>query len=518
MSNIYDAQLDRMKTLMSYGVNESAAREGQSVVEYQTEGADGKTYGIIREGKKFYIKSAPKKDTKIIAEDFEYIGGFMNKKNYEYLTYPMASKQLELKLMSINEACNSKKPVMVEGTKSETAEWQVNETKEMRAELDRYAEIVNNVSHILKEDKEGGFTMNHTLPEAPAKNPSDKKVNAPFTDTAVAKLDKDLKETETNPEKAGGPYTQDGEVSNKEMQSDKTPGNGADDGTYCEKPQYVDTGVAGEHPKGGKVVRVEAKNGRTVILTEAQVLAWNKSKDFMDKTNGTEIGSSAPYTDQIDGKESNQGESGVEHIHEEAPVVHNTDNQNSPTPGTNEKGDSSPFTEKPNNAVNEETVNVNDVAGMGDNNDVPFPEVESNGAYLDFEQDFNDWLNAQEPTPVTVDDMEPIEGGEDYEAELDPSLVDIGEVPYESINRIVKQVTEAVLNDFGKHPAYQKKPMTTPPNKEIDKFGKDWNDDSAKGEKPFGTQIGSSAPFTEEVIEKLTDAIMRRIDTNKKKV
>ena len=60
--------------------------------------------------------------------------------------------------------------------------------------------------------------------------------------------------------------------------------------------------------------------------------------------------------------------------------------------------------------------------------------------------------------------------------------------------------------------------MTTPPNKEIDKFGKDWNDDSAKGEKPFGTQIGSSAPFTEEVIDKLTDAIMRHIDLNKKKV
>lgn len=521
MSNIYDAQLDRMKTLMSYGINESTARESQSVVEYKTEGADGKTYGIVREGKKFYIKSAPKKDTEIIAEDFDYIGGFMNKKNYEYLTYPMASKQLELKLMSINEACNANKPIMVEGVKTETAEWQINETKEMREELDRYAEIVNNVSHILKEDKNGGFTMNHTLPEAPAKNPSDEKVNAPFTDTAVAKLDKDLKETETNPEKAGGPYTQDGEVSNKDMQSDKTPGNGADDGTYCEKPKYVDTGVAGEHPKGGKVVRVEGKNGRTVILTEAQVLAWNKSKDFMDKTNGTNIGSSAPYTDQVNGEESNQNESGAEHIHEEATVVHNTDNQNSPTPGTNEKGDSSPFTEKPNNAVNEETVNVNDVAGMGDNEDVPFPEVERNGAYLDFEQDFNDWLNAQEPTPVTVDNEDSIEGGDEYQDDLDPSLVDIGEVPYESKKQMKPNVSEGtVLDDFGKHPAYQKKPMTTPPNKEVlaGTADKDWNDDSAKGEKPFGTQIGSSAPFTEDVIDKLTDAIMRRIDFNKKKV
>lgn len=513
MSNIYDEQLDRMKTLMSYGINETTARESQSVVEYKAEGADGKTYGIIREGKKFYIKSAPKKDTEVLAEDFDYIGGFMNKKQYEYLTYPMASKQLELKLMSINEAYNIKKPIVTECKKQETAEWQVNETKEMRAELDRYNEIVNNVGYILKEDKTAGFTMNHTLPEAPAKNPSDKKVNAPFTDTAVAKLDKDLKETETNPEKAGGPYTEDGEVSSKEMKSDKTPGNGSGDDTYKEKPQYVDTGVAGEHPKGGKVVRVESKDGHTVILTEAQVLAWNKSKDFMDKTNGTEIGSSAPFTDQVDGNESNQGESGAEQIHEEAPVVHNTDNQNSPTPGTNKKGDSAPFDEK----VNEEIVNVDDAAGMGDEDDLPFPEVGDNGAYLDFEQDFNDWDEGNDN--ITFEDDQVYNDGDGFD--MDEYLVDIGEDPYESRNRRRANVSEGtVLDDFGKHPAYQKKPMTTPPNKEVlaGTADKDWNDDSAKGEKPFGTQIGSSAPFTEDVIEKLTDAIMRHIEVNKKKV
>lgn len=518
MSNIYDEQLKRMKDLMGYGINESTARGSQSIVEYKTEGADGKTYGIIREGKKFYIKVAPKKDTEVIAEDFDYIGGFMNKKSNEYLTYPMASKQLELKLMSINEACSVKKPIVTEGVKTEAAEWQVNETKEMRHELDRFNEIMNNVSTILKEDKTNGFTMNHTLPEAPAQNPSGKKVNAPFTDTAVAKLDKDLKETETNPEKAGGPYTEDGEASNEDMKSDKNPsekGNGGD--TYSEKPQYVETGVAGEHPKGGKVVRVESKDGRTVILTEAQVLAWNKSKDFMDKTNGTNIGSSAPFTDQVDDNQSNQGESDAEPIHEEANVVHNTDNQNSPTPGTNEKGDSAPFTDK----VNEEVVDVNDVAGMGDDDiEVPFPEVEGDGAYNEFEQDYNEWLDSQEQPSngeISLDIEEPLDDNGEYIDDLDPSLVDIGEVPYESISRIVSRITEAVLNDFGKHPAYQKKPMTTPPNKEIDKFGKDWNDDSAKGEKPFGTQIGDSAPFTDEVIDKLTDAIMKRIDGDKKK-
>ncbi len=518
MSNIYDVQLARMKDLITYGVNESTAKEGLSTIEYMKEGADGKTYGIIREGKKFYIKSAPKKNTKLVAEDFDYIGGFMNKKNHEYLTYPIASKQLELKLMSVNEACNSTKPIIAQGTTTKPSEWQVNETKEMRAEIDRYAEIVNNVSHILKEDK--GFTMNHTLPEAPAKNPSDEKVNAPFTDIATAKLDKDLKETETNPEKAGGPYTQDGEVTNKDMQDDSNKGNGADDGTYCEKPQYVDTGVAGQHPKGGKVMKVsEGKDGKTVKLTVEQVLAWSKSKDFMDKTNGTEIGSSAPYTDQVDGKKSNQRQSDVEPIHEEAPVVHNTNNQNSPTPGNGEKGDSAPFTDKINNNVNEEVVDVNDVAGMGDDNDLPFPEVEK-GGYEKFEEDYDDWLNSQEPQPITLDN----EYGDDdnFSDELDPSLVNIGDNPYEGKNHENKnQVSEGTkLDDFGKHPAYQKAPMTTPPNKEVTAgtASKDWNDDSAKGDEPFGKKIGSSAPYTEEVIDMLTDAIMKRITANKKKV
>lgn len=503
MSNIYDAQLSRMKDLMSYGINESTAKEGLSTIEYMKEGADGNTYGIIREGKKFYIKSAPKKNSELIAEDFDYIGGFMNKKNYEYLTYPIASKQLELKLMSVNEACNVRKPIIEQNALSRPSEWQVNETKEMRAEIDRYAEIVNNVNHILKEDK--GFTMNHTLPEAPAKNPSDSKVNAPFTDTATAKLDKDLKETETNPEKAGGPYTENGEVSNKDMQDDKKKGNGADDGTYCEKPQYVDTGVAGQHPKGGKVVKVsESKNGKTIRITEEQVLAWNKSKDFMDKTNGTEIGSSAPYTDQVDSKESNQGQSDVEHIHEDANVVHNTDNQNSPTPGNGEIGDSAPFTDK----VNEEIVDVNDVAGMSDDEELPFPEVENDGFNdNNFEETYDDWMNGQEEQEIGTET-------DDFGQQFDSN-------PYEGKSRDnKKQVSETKLDDFGKHPAYQKAPMTTPPNKEVTAGtgDKDWNDDSAKSEEPFGKKIGSSAPYTEEVIDILTDAIMKHLNTNKKKV
>ena len=84
--------------------------------------------------------------------------------------------------------------------------------------------------------------------------------------------------------------------------------------------------------------------------------------------------------------------------------------------------------------------------------------------------------------------------------------------------RIIKEeVTN--LNVFGKHPGYRKKPMTTPANKEVVKTSgdKDWNDDSVKGEQPFGQKIGSSAPFDEKVVSMLTDAVMKSVKESIKK-
>ena len=68
------------------------------------------------------------------------------------------------------------------------------------------------------------------------------------------------------------------------------------------------------------------------------------------------------------------------------------------------------------------------------------------------------------------------------------------------------------LNVFGKHPGYRKKPMTHPDNVEVAPNGaKDWNDDSAKSQEPFGKQIGSSAPYTDKVVNMLTDMVYNSI-------
>ena len=497
MNKNFDQEIQKMKNLINYGVNESVndATGSQSTVEYHQLGADGKTYGIIRENSKFYIKSAPKKDTAILAEDYQYIGGFGAKKENEFSSYAQAYKHFEMKMKDLNESCNKK--VVDNGV--QPAEWQINETKEMRSELERMNQITRNVNGILSEGK--NFTQEHTLPEAPGTAPSPIKVSDPYTDTAVAKGDKEMKNGTTNYEKAGVPFSVGGTVTNADMQSDKKPsGKGVD--TYNQKPKFgpkfdKDT-VADKHPGGGKVTRADESRGRTVKLTEEQVLAWNRSNDnYMDKSHGTEIGDSAPYDDEV---ENPMNEA-------EGTVVHTTDNQNKPAPGVGEIGDSAPFDDE----VNEGYIIEMEI---DDEPDGDSPETD------DMSDDDRAWANAGKDSILDDPSFGDLGGDSEFYDDLD----DIDYSPYddpfyvESRRRGSRKVNEAttVLNDFGKHPAYRKEVMTLPPNKEIDRFGRDWNDKSAKGSEPFGQKIGKSDPYT-DVVEMLTDAVMSQLTSKKKK-
>ena len=52
--------------------------------------------------------------------------------------------------------------------------------------------------------------------------------------------------------------------------------------------------------------------------------------------------------------------------------------------------------------------------------------------------------------------------------------------------------------------------MNLPPTGEDkNKWGRDWNDDSVYSEEPFGSKIGSSAPF--DIVQHVTDSIMEQI-------
>lgn len=510
---IYESQIEKMKSLMNYGsVNESKSNINKTVVEYHAKGADGKTYGIVRENHKFYIKTAPKKDTEILAEDYDYIGGFMNRKANEFNTYALASKQLELKLMSLNEAYSSKKPITEQFKPVEKAEWVIEETKEMQSEIERQRQIMRNAAGILNEDAK--IPMNREVPEAPATNPSDKTKNGPFTEKATAKGDKDSVRPSNNHVAAGKPFDKTETVSDSDMESDKNPKGGSNiNSPHTESAKYVPDGsVANQKPKGAKAVKMN--EGHKIKVTEEQVLTWNKNKDYLDKTKGTEIGSSAPFCDEL-GKESNQTEADTEAIHESDGAMHTEgDNINKPKPGNGEIGDSAPFDKK----INE-----------SDDEDMPFPGVDytqddlteddvenfagmPDDEYQDYGMKFdNAWDAFIKQNPQFADVKKP-QLPSDYS--FDSEYSNGQNLPWEeSKQKNGKKINEGtVLDDFGKHPAYQKIVMTLPPNKEVAPNGaKDWNDKSVDGDKPYGLKVGSSAPF-DDIVKVITDSVMKNLN------
>jgi len=81
-------------------INESRSN---SVLEIYKNGPDNKVYGVVRENHEYYIKEATAKEN-LTVNDFNYIGGLQNKKEYVFESYAKATKQLKLKLMSLNEA------------------------------------------------------------------------------------------------------------------------------------------------------------------------------------------------------------------------------------------------------------------------------------------------------------------------------------------------------------------------------------------------------------------------------
>lgn len=94
---------ERMKQLMGIGsINEN---KSNIVVELTKVGPDGKAYAIVRENHEWYIKTTDK-NKGLVAEDFKYIGGLMNKKSEAYPSYAKAIKHLNLKFKSLAEAHN----------------------------------------------------------------------------------------------------------------------------------------------------------------------------------------------------------------------------------------------------------------------------------------------------------------------------------------------------------------------------------------------------------------------------
>lgn len=532
MSKI-NSQLDRMKAMMTYGLQNESKKSVYDSVEYQREGADGKLYGIVREGTKFYIKVSDK--TKgALKEDFNYIGGFRNRKDNEYTSYANALKQFDIKMISLKEAKGNTK-LMVESWNPENNEkLMVEATASMQREIARQRQIMGNAATIF-ESKNTNYSVN-LINEA----------EKPQTGDATSAC--------------GDPYTQ-------------APKDG-EDSEGVKATQNNNIGKP-EEPKLGSTSKATAKKEAKVVKESEQVLGWNDNADYLDTSHGTEIGDDAPFTEG-EGTEKDLKNGTVA----EGVAMHTQgDNQNSPAVGTGEIGDDAPFTDKAKNELQEGCFNEGGEEPMDDfeSEDEFSFEEEPFGSEEDFEGeesfeepiegevDFESELgeepvedefsgdlesrisameellnkiaekigvdtfeddNLYDDSEESGDEEEPVDGEfgteDDFggEEDLEGEEEDDFEV-YESRNYRKMMMKEDKLDYFGKHPAYQKEPMELPSNShnEMPDYY-DMNDDSVKNEKPYGQQIGDSAPFEidPQAIENAIAESIKRILGNKKKI
>lgn len=528
-------QLSRMKSLMNYGLK-TESKQTYSSVEYQKVGADGNVYGIVREGTKYYIKSAPNKQN-LIKEDFSYIGGFRNRKENEYDSFANAQKQFDLKMMSLKEA-NNKADFNISSWNLDKKENVVVEASEkMQKEILRERQIMKNAMAI-NEKK----AVCCDAPGCPKDNIG--KGEKPQTGNAENAVDH---------EKAELP---------KEMTEGKT----------CPK--------CGKNP-----CQCESVN-------EEEVLGWNRGNDdYMDKSHGTEIGDSAPFDgpearniDNGDKKVTNTGEMKNGVVENHGTSMHDTDDQNKPTVGVGEgpsDDNNKPFDDEKGKQIDEaiddfgaegDDLGGDDLGGepvgdefgdegdeFGDEGD-EFGDESSDEIYEDDLESrvaaMEDLLTqiaaklgveegpvdgeAYEDEDIFGDEGENDFGGEDDELPMESRrrrggvqiyetraykkamrkqrVNEEGMTPFKDAGR-VPQGNMNKLDDFGKHPAYQKKVMELPP-KDLKEFPGyyDMNDDSVKNDNPYGEKIGDGAPFEidPQTIDNAIAEAFNRLKKNRK--
>lgn len=529
--NKFDNQISRMKAMMNYGL-QTESKSQYSNIEYKRVGADGKMYGIVREGTKFYIKVSDK-TANVLKENFDYIGGFRNRKDHEYTSYANALKNFEMKMHSLNEASNKKDSIIIESWNPDRKEMlTVEATDKMRKEIARQRQIMGNAT-MIQEKK------NYTVD---------------LTEAECCKVDKECAATQKN------------NIAKKSDGKGEPTGQGGDPFTekVCCEP--------------AKTQKTNGKKECKPVMEGEQTLAWNDNADYLDTTHGTEIGDTAPFTEG-EGTEKEMKNGTVE----EGAVMHNTQNQNTPAVGVGEVGDDAPFDktikeedepmdEEEDEVVEEGFFHNDSLADdeqledtpeeiqLEDDGDMEEPmDDEMGDDEVDFESDLDDMTDEVEDEDEFDGDMETRlsaiedllakiadkvgvstfddddlyddkEGAEEVEddflgddemdmeaPEVDGEEIDVEDDDmevYESKNYRKAMLKEDENQYFGKHPAYGKEPMKVPTNSHQEKEGYyDMNDDSLQDDNAYGKQIGDGAPFEvdPEAIENAIAESIKRI-------
>ena len=531
----YDEQLGKMLSLME----DNTVKKAASNVWYHTTGADGKVYGIVKEGTKFYIKkTVPGKET--ISESYDYLKGFNNRRENEYRSYNDATKHLELEMMAINEQYGKHEDVS-------TVDFHRNEknfatlTEEARKELNRMHQIYENSCKIGRDCV--------CDPESKGKSTGDQteKNNDPFSNKTNASLDKDPKFKGTV-EGATDEYDNvSKDVDSKLQHADKMEKGGKSLNDFKDTHDDLDgEGVADKKPSGGKAVVVNVNEGLEELNGEGDIT------DVLDQdvpVDGAPADVPEPIETPVDGtldaEETADADvdtliDGDELDNEEVPTEEPVADVNPDTediaglddvtldslleelenaaaskitgPDAILDKEKNPINGTDNGVGNEETMdridedgNVNEPTKQGDENTLKNYQY---GYNKEKKLGVQSWDKMNEAVAAITNDVYRRLTESKKPAKRKETL-------QEAIDRIVKEEVTR-LNVWGKHPKFRKEPMTTPANKEVlaGTADRDWNDDSAKGEQPYGLKIGKGDPF-DKIVDLLTDQVMSQLKEGK---
>lgn len=544
----FDASIERMKELINVGNSDAKLKPNVSeTVEKTFEAANGKTYGIVRECQRYFIKEAKEDGS------FDYIGGIGNKSENEYPSYNSAFRNLELKVRSINESLDSKKSI--ESFKpAQQSEYIIEATTEMREELDRFKQVFNGASVIMNEDKTEFITKpTFKDPEGFGTASDPKKQGAPFEEEpGEFKGDIDPKSSSKTPKNSGDPFEKEVKPAPEKMDIEKTSKKPCEAGKFGSPAENVPANsVANQKPKGGKIVKVTEEQ-----LKKAQKLmregyfddfigdfdggfgidddsAVSDRLNVLDKANRNLV----PNLDQIDrginpvsatrpGEDLELDLDDVSDDYYEGPMSDSEfEDQNQ-----NEYNDDDSFYDE--EVLGEGFMdNLKSAGNVGKYLGNKVVKNVKQGAQNIGKDLSQQWNKSQQN--ISAEKIQRIASALKAEIEnLNDRTIKAGGEPinYSSLittlsnqlrgskgintnkyknesdnqDELVKKITETVLNSFGQHPSYQKPAFTTNSSKGSLMPGtKEWDDESTKGEKPYAQKIGDSAPFTEPVKQKV---------------
>lgn len=539
----FDEQLSRMRALCTYGTVNEDKKQSNYTLEYHATAADGKEYGIVKECSRFYIKTTTP-DKKNLAESYQYIGGWANKKNYEYESYNNALKNFELKLESINEAHDSKINVeTLDPFKKENIV--IEGTEAMKNEIARQRQIMYNAAMLMNESADyavkGGKACSTSQPEAEtgakgdkAKGSKEAKADPNYKGSHIS-LDKKAAPFEENPKginEVASPNEGDFDEGAKPFGTSK---NGEANTEHNNQPftdsvnEETNDWASEGLPSSAGVGEADTDHNNgpfTKNVNEAE--EDNDSEDV----EGDDVEGSDDFADDDFDFDEEGEESFDDDIADDEPVDDEFATDTDLDAGVEDVDDdfaSDDDVDFPSVGDGDELGGDSDLASKIADLEAQLATLKSqveNGAddVTDYEVDVNDDLADEDETDVEDDvdfgDEEDLEGEDDFEDFGEDDEESFDDEMYESKKKVMDRIVESVarqilkedeLHDFGKHPGYRKKPMDLPTTgQDKNEHGEDINDDSVHNEEPFGKQIGDGSPFN-QLVNAVTNDVMYQL-------